>query len=895
MLDAALGLADKGLAVFPIKAGTKNRPLIKAWQKNASNDLDQVRSWWKQWPDANIGICCGLSGLVVVDIDLPDGPAAWDALCKERGIRTDTVTVETPSGGWHLWYRAPPGSQLRNTARRLGPGLDTRAGAGYVIAPPSGNGHGTYSWGPSSQIVPLPNALRDLLLQPRHSPPAPSHSSNGQHDHSAYVQAALEAEIDAVQHAKNGQRNDQLNRSAYALGQLVASTWAGLDRLTVERGLTNAALATGLDQDPGCGLAGIAKTLQSGLESGVASPRPEPENRRTPAAAYEEHGSQQPAQEPAEDGRPTIDAGIQDLDRATNEAWAILETANDPPLLFVHGGQLTRLELGEPAPMLATIDVDRLRYEASRVARWFTRRKVDGLWEDVDARPPVVVMRNMLARPTGELRLPPVDRIVRSPVFAADGTLQRAPGYHAGGRVIVCMDPELVIPEIPQRPTDDQVRGAVKTIDDLLRDFPFTAAADRAHAFALLLGPLVRDMIAGPTPLHLVESATPGSGKGLLVSVLLTASLGDDVATMSAGRDDEEWRKRLTTILRAGQPAVVIDNVRESIDAAPLSSALTASWWDDRILGANELLHLPVRCVWAATGNNPMLSTEIARRTVRIRVDPKMDQPWRREASTFTHPELLTYAQQRRGVVLAAGLTLAQAWIAAGQPRAKTPPLGSYEPWVRVIGGILAHAKIDGFLANLDELYERADSEGAVWRRFVQAWWEDRKSELVGVAELYPLALELDDFPLGNGKERSQKIRLGKGLRQKQDVVLAGYRIESAGTYQRTARYRLHRTYTNVGVCGVSGVSPSPTGETIVSDHGLSENIHDIHHIHQKNPEEGPGAHQAHQEPDMAAECCVCGAPVDHYGPSGEAWCTEHWPAELAAGLAIGTAWLETI
>ena len=294
MLNAALALASKGLAVFPVTPTTKDKPLIRAWQKNATNDADQVRSWWAQWPGANVGVCCGLSEIVVVDVDMPDGPATWAALCEEHGITTETVTASTPSGGIHYYYKAPAGAQLRNTARRLGAGLDTRAGPGYVLAPPSSNGHAAYTWGPGAEIAPLPNALQDLLQRSQQPTPKQPRASSREHDLSPYVQAAIDAEIDQVRRAATGQRNDQLNRSAYALGQLVGALWAKLDRLTAERELTDAAIAAGLDGDPNCGLAGIAKTLQSGLESGMANPRPEPEDRRAPIAAYEKADSQQP-------------------------------------------------------------------------------------------------------------------------------------------------------------------------------------------------------------------------------------------------------------------------------------------------------------------------------------------------------------------------------------------------------------------------------------------------------------------------------------------------------------------------------------------------------------------------------------------------------------------------
>jgi len=136
-------------------------------------------------------------------------------------------------------------------------------------------------------------------------------------------------------------------------------------------------------------------------------------------------------------------------------------------------------------------------------------------------------------------------------------------------------------------------------------------------------------------------------------------------------------------------------------------------------------------------------------------------------------------------------LTMTNAWLAAERPEAKTPPLGSYESWATVVGGILKIAGIEGFLGNLDELYERADSEGAAWRRFVGAWWDKHGEEAVGVKDLYPLVETMEDFDLGKGQERAQKTMLGKSLRKHEDRVIGRFRVESAGAYQRIARYRL--------------------------------------------------------------------------------------------------------
>ena len=494
-------------------------------------------------------------------------------------------------------------------------------------------------------------------------------------------------------------------------------------------------------------------------------------------------------------GRPRLDADEKRLEIISSLAWAALLEANTPARLFLHGGRPARFEAdGDAVAALQELTPERLRYELARAGEWWARRKVDGVWHEVPAMPPKDVVADMLAHPVGALRLPPVDRIVRAPVFAADGTLQAAPGYHPAGRVIVCPPEGLHMPDLPTALTDHDIEAAVALIDDLIADFPFVNGADRAAAFALLLVPFVRDMIDGPTPLHLFEAPAAGTGKGLLAAVALMAAIGDDLGTMTQGRDEDEWRKRISTCLREGKAAILIDNVTHALDSGVLSSALTATLWSDRLLGTLDPLNLPVRCAWVATGNNPTLSTEIARRSIRCRLDSKTDRPFQRDPATFRHPSLREWAREHRAALIGAALTLVQAWLAAGRPSPAVRPLGSYESWTRVIGGILHRAGIEQFLDNLDDLYERADSEGTVWRRFVEAWWEEHEGREVGVADLYTIAVDMEDFDLGKGQERSQKTVLGKGLARRADMVLGRFRIEAAGAKKRLAQWRLTPT-----------------------------------------------------------------------------------------------------
>jgi putative DNA primase/helicase len=192
------------------------------------------------------------------------------------------------------------------------------------------------------------------------------------------------------------------------------------------------------------------------------------------------------------------------------------------------------------------------------------------------------------------------------------------------------------VPEVPT--AQDVVRASRLIRRDLLGDFPFVTRADRAHAIAALLLPFVRDIIDGPTPAPLIEAPSAGTGKGLLTHALVMPALGTTLAVMPPATTDDEWRKRITAVLREAPGAILIDNVTRALDSAALSAALTARTWSDRLLGRSTTVNLLVRCLWLMAGNNPTMTTEIARRMVRIRMDARVDRPWQRPTHQFRHP-----------------------------------------------------------------------------------------------------------------------------------------------------------------------------------------------------------------------------------------------------------------
>ena len=493
--------------------------------------------------------------------------------------------------------------------------------------------------------------------------------------------------------------------------------------------------------------------------------------------------------------KPEFDVTTRDLDRLTAQVWELIGRANEPPTLYRFGGLPARVELDDSLqPYPKTVTPDILRHHLAEWGHWFRRTKES----ESACAPPAELVNNILATPN--MPLPILERITEAPVFAPGGELQTEPGYHPASRTLYAPASGFEVPAIPVAPTADDIRRASKLIcQELLGDFPFVGDAERAHAVSLLLLPFARGLIAGPTPLHLFEKPSPGTGATLLVDVLTYPATGHQLAAMTEGGDDNEWRKRLTAKLRISPNVLLIDNLRETLDSAAVASAISSLAWEDRLLGASETIRVPVRCAWVATGNNPKISSEITRRTIRIRLNANTDRPWLR--ANFRHADLRGWVHANRAELVWASLTLVQAWIAAGRPPGGSV-LGMFEDWSLVMGGILQLAGIPGFLGNLAEFYEQTDTHGGAVRNFLASWWATHNGAEVQAKELFTIARDDEALGLGAGGEHSQRVRLGKILSDLRERVfdvepepgrVVTLRVDQPGTRQRAALWRLSR------------------------------------------------------------------------------------------------------
>jgi hypothetical protein len=243
-------LIHLGFLVFPVMQGCKQPPLVKSWQTQASNEARTIRSWFSR--NCNVAVCTGpLSNIFVLDIDPKSGGALSLAnLLSEHGLLPETLTVTTPSGGGHRYFRWP--GNVYNSRSQLGAGLDIRGNAGYVLAPPSyimdretGEVR-EYEWACDPLTTPVADAPPWLLKLIRERPrpddgaaplptlPQPKRALSEDDRDRRYGEVWLIGACREIATAPNGRQHETLMRCSGKIGKLVGGGYIGAGRALSE-------------------------------------------------------------------------------------------------------------------------------------------------------------------------------------------------------------------------------------------------------------------------------------------------------------------------------------------------------------------------------------------------------------------------------------------------------------------------------------------------------------------------------------------------------------------------------------------------------------------------------------------------------------------------------------
>jgi len=269
----ALAHAKNGFYVIPLVENSK-RPLISDWQNRATTNPLQIDSWWSEHPNANIGIACEVSNLIVIDLDTSKGAvpsSPWSELgakngedvfreiCRKVGDSQlfETYSVKTPSGGKHLYFydqniAIKQGTEVNGWWR-----VDTRSKGGYIVAEGSrlinsSNGvTNQYQSIGNSVVLNFPNWLRDEL-SPRankknlvaSSSISTSSVASNQIFSREFAKQVLSERCALVRNTPEGRRNQSLLKHATYIGKIIGM--GSLDEKTAYDSLLEAAISSGL-------------------------------------------------------------------------------------------------------------------------------------------------------------------------------------------------------------------------------------------------------------------------------------------------------------------------------------------------------------------------------------------------------------------------------------------------------------------------------------------------------------------------------------------------------------------------------------------------------------------------------------------------------------------------
>ncbi len=414
----------------------------------------------------------------------------------------------------------------------------------------------------------------------------------------------------------------------------------------------------------------------------------------------------------AREGRPMVDV--------TGDRHAVAGTITD--VLKGRWDGKTLFRRGTPAAIyqrdgdtLSPLTRDSLRDRVSVAMRTGSVNPMTGAWSD--GWPDDGTLGVLLSRAR---EFKPLDSVVNSPFVRRDGTVCLVNGYDEESRTFVRMPGELLDRlSVPEEPTAEDVRDAVKYLtEEWLGDFPFPTRGDRAGALALLLTPFVRGWM-GLVPIAVIDGNGPSAGKGLLIDLITRVVLGRPAILRALPADNEEMRKAITSALLAGRPMMVWDEAHV-LEGKALAQLLTVPTWTDRRLGSTTDAEIDNRVTFAALGNNVRVQDDVARRAYRVRIHPQVDDQANRDVNEFRHPDIPAWTDEHRAELLSAVLVLIRAWVVAGQPSGPGT-CGSFERWSTVIGGILAHAGVEGFLEGRKEWLGESNTATDTWAQHL-AW-----------------------------------------------------------------------------------------------------------------------------------------------------------------------------
>jgi len=381
----------------------------------------------------------------------------------------------------------------------------------------------------------------------------------------------------------------------------------------------------------------------------------------------------------------------------------------------------------------------------------------------------------------------PLAGVARQPYFRSDGVLITQPGYDATAQRFGVFDArQFLIPD----PTLAEAQAALGLIEDLLREFHFVAPTDKAATLAAICTAVVRPSLPHAPAFH-VRAPVMGSGKSYLCELIGAFAGPGGNARVSYPNSSEEATKAVLSLLLTSPAVIEFDDM--DCDWTPhgtIKRMLTAEHITDRILGVSKTATVSTRTLFLGSGNNVGPIRDLLRRVLTIHIDPRCATP---ATMTYTGAPV-EKLRQRRGLYVAAVLTIMQAWRKAGSPRAAVDSIvtfgGAWSDYCRHPLMWLGHP--DPATALLDQV--RHDPDGDALSGLMTEWHTVfgstpttvRKAVEASVSGETALLDAIREFPV---EERGEinRSKLGWLLKKNANRIVGGFEFRQAEADGRTA------------------------------------------------------------------------------------------------------------
>ena len=301
-------------------------------------------------------------------------------------------------------------------------------------------------------------------------------------------------------------------------------------------------------------------------------------------------------------------------------------------------------------------------------------------------------------------------------------------------------------------------------LDALLREFCWKKPADRTNYIGILLTSLLVSRFIGSKPAALFNGNQAELGKSVLAQILAIIRDGHSVETATYNANDEEFEKRIGTIVRHGVTTIIIDNAKArgrnpKIESACLERSITDPILSFRLLGFSQEIRSENSHLFCITANSPDVSRDLITRSVVINLYYEGNPRLR----TFSMKDPEAFVSEHRLQLLGELINMVERWRASGMPLANVQTRFNKKGWGNIIGGILEANGEPDFMANADDAASEMDDTRREFEELIEVMVENQKGTW-SASELTDLANEklLLQSDLGAGTTRSQTTRMGK-------------------------------------------------------------------------------------------------------------------------------------